>query len=177
MCKICQQKAGAIYRPSHKEQTKISGRRRYLSKRDEIISKGKIYYAAHREHHLEVVRQYRITHVEWHRWYTHHYGRKHQQEKNARTRSYRARKRSIPGTHTSQQVQEQYLRQHKKCYYCGNHIKWGKHHVDHTFPISRVAGTNIPANDISYLVITCQTCNLKKGNKYPWEWPEGGKLL
>ncbi len=44
-------------------------------------------------------------------------------------------------------------------------------------PLSRVAGTDIPANDISYLVLACPACNLSKGDKFPWEFPEGGRLL
>ncbi len=87
-----------------------------------------------------------------------------------------ARKRAIPGKHTAQQIHEQYDRQKGQCYYCRKPVKWGKHHTDHTFPVSR-ASSDIPANDISYLVMTCMLCNTSKGNKYPWEWPEGGRLL
>lgn len=96
----------------------------------------------------------------------------------------RARKRDVPGTHTAAQIQEQLKRQKYRCYYtaCG-HAKFKKikgryvYHIDHTFPLSRVAGSDIPANDISYLVLTCPDCNLSKGDKFPWEWPEGGRLL
>jgi HNH endonuclease len=96
-----------------------------------------------------------------------------------------ARKRSISGTHTPKQVQAQLERQKFRCYYaaCG-YAKFEKratgsyiYHVDHTFPISRVAGSTIPANDIGYLVLACPTCNDSKGNKFPWEWIDGGKLL
>jgi len=94
---------------------------------------------------------------------------------------YRTHKRAILGTHTPAQIIEQLKRQKHKCYYCSKRFEKykGKHvyHVDHTFPLSRVAGTDIPANDISYLVLTCPTCNLRKNNKFPWEWPEGGRLL
>ena len=101
---------------------------------------------------------------------------------NSRTRI--ARKRTISGTYTVAQIQEQLKRQRYRCYYaaCG-HAKFervkGKYvyEIEHTFPISRVVGTDIPANDISYLVLSCPKCNGNKGNKYPWEWPEGGRLL
>jgi hypothetical protein len=93
----------------------------------------------------------------------------------------RALKRTVLGTHTHQQIQELLNRHHYHCYYCGNELPQinGKYvyHIDHTFPLSRVAGTDIPANDISYLVPTCPTCNKKKGNRFPYEFPEGGKLL
>ncbi len=96
----------------------------------------------------------------------------------------RARKKSIKGTFTAAQIQEQLKRQHYRCYYaaCG-HAKFEKrngkyiYHIDHTFPISRVAGTDIPANSIDYLVLACPHCNDSKGKKFPWEWPEGGRLL
>ncbi len=95
-----------------------------------------------------------------------------------------ARKKSIAGTYTSEQIQEQLKRQHYRCYYaaCGHATfeqRNGKYvyHIDHTFPINRVAGTDIPANDISYLVLACPSCNQSKSDKFPWEWPEGGRLL
>src|SRR6267154_1063749 len=98
---------------------------------------------------------------------------------HARTRD--ARKKTIQGTHTAQHIQDLLKRQRYKCYYCRDKFEKRKgryvYHVDHTFPVSRVAGTDIPANDISYLVLACPTCNQRKQDKYPWEWPEGGRLL
>jgi HNH endonuclease len=96
-------------------------------------------------------------------------------------RHRRARKETILGTHTIQQIQDLLKRQKHKCYYCQQRFKKVKgkyiYHIDHTFPVNRVAGTNIPANDISYLVLACPGCNLSKKDKFPWEWPEGGRLL
>jgi HNH endonuclease len=100
----------------------------------------------------------------------------------------RARKRAVLGTHTAAQIQEQLNRQHYRCYYaaCGfakfKRIKengtWKYlFHVDHTYPLSRVTGTAIPANDISYLVLACPKCNEEKADKFPWEWVAGGRLL
>lgn len=93
----------------------------------------------------------------------------------------RIRKQSVSGTHTPAQIKEQLKRQRYRCYYCS--VKFQRmngqyvYHVEHTFPISRVAGTDIPANDISYIVLACKPCNLSKHDKFPWEWPEGGRLL
>ncbi len=102
----------------------------------------------------------------------------------AHTHTRLARKKAVSGTYTATQIADLLKRQHYRCYYaaCG-HIKFQrvngkyKYHIDHTFPLSRVAGTDIPANDISYLVLTCPTCNLRKNDKFPWEFPEGGRLL
>lgn len=92
-----------------------------------------------------------------------------------------ARKKSVQGTYTSQQIQELLKRQKNKCYYCQKRLQKGKdkyiYHIEHTFPLSRVAGTDIPANSIDYIVLACPTCNMAKGDKFPWEWPEGGRLF
>src|SRR6266487_856548 len=76
----------------------------------------------------------------------------------------RALKRNTQGTYTIDQIHEQHKRQHDKCYYC--HKKLTEYHIEHSVPLSR-GGTN----DISNLVVACPTCNLKKGNKLPHEWP------
>lgn len=95
--------------------------------------------------------------------------------------NYYSRKRAVQGTHTAQQIRDLLISQHHHCYYCGGKFARvnGKYiyHVDHTFPLSRVAGTDIPANNIDYLVLACPLCNDRKGDKYPWEFPEGGRLL
>lgn len=91
-----------------------------------------------------------------------------------------ARKKAIRGTHTREQIQDQLKRQRHKCYYCHKKLQKQKgkyvYHIEHTFPISRVAGTDIPANSIDYIVLACPACNLSKGDKFPWEWAPGGRL-
>jgi CRISPR/Cas system Type II protein with McrA/HNH and RuvC-like nuclease domain len=93
----------------------------------------------------------------------------------------RAIKKAIPGTYTSAQIQDQLKRQKHKCYYCHKRFQKIKdkhiYHIEHTFPLSRVAGTDIPANSIDYLVLACPHCNHSKSDKFPWEWAEGGRLL
>lgn len=98
-----------------------------------------------------------------------------------RARARRARKKAVSGTYTHEQIQNKLKLQKHKCYYCQARLKKVKgkyqYHIEHTFPLSRVAGTDIPANSIDYLVLSCPTCNLSKGNKFPWEWAQGGRLL
>ena len=98
--------------------------------------------------------------------------------------NYHARKKAVQGVHTAAQIQEQLKRQRYRCYYaaCGYskfQKKNGKYifHIEHTFPLSRVAGSDIPANDMSYLVLACPHCNASKHNKLPHEFYEGGRLL
>jgi 5-methylcytosine-specific restriction endonuclease McrA len=93
----------------------------------------------------------------------------------------RAHAKEISGSYTVKQIQDLLKRQKYKCYYCTCKFEQrdGKYvyHIEHTFPINRIAGTAIPANDISYLVLACPSCNHKKSDKFPWEFPEGGRLL
>jgi CRISPR/Cas system Type II protein with McrA/HNH and RuvC-like nuclease domain len=103
------------------------------------------------------------------------------QERHRLNQSIRkARKQSILGTYTLGQIQDQLKRQRHKCYYCQKQLQKVKgryiYHVEHTFPLSRVAGTDIPANSIDYIVLACPACNMSKHDKFPWEWPEGGRL-
>lgn len=111
---------------------------------------------------------------EWHR----------RANKKAADHRREARKKAVTGTYTSDQIQSLLKRQKYKCYYasCG-FAKFKKqkgqyiYHIDHTFPISRVAGTDIPANGIDYIVLACPSCNERKNKKFPWEFFEGGRLL
>lgn len=186
LCKECFSKAGKVYRKSsrkrrytweqeyarvHKERLALYHRQRYQAKRTHILRQQQAFKQAN----PEVVRT-------WH----HRYSKspKGRVSHAASEHNRRARKQAVPGTHTTAQIQEQLKRQHYRCYYaaCG-HAKFqkvrGKYdfHIEHTFPLSRVAGAGIPANDMGYLVLACEQCNLSKGKKFPWEWPEGGRLL
>lgn len=84
----------------------------------------------------------------------------------------RARLRQVAGTHTPEQLREQYDRQKGTCYYCHTRVVWGKHHFDHVVPLSRGG-----SNDISNIVIACAFCNLSKNDRLPHEWIKGGRLL
>ncbi len=102
----------------------------------------------------------------------------------ASKRNRKARKKLVLGSHSPAQIRDMLQRHRYRCYFCRTKLRKDSKksygydfHVEHTFPLSRVAGTDIPANDISYLVPACPTCNSKKKDKSPWEWPEGGRLL
>jgi hypothetical protein len=102
-------------------------------------------------------------------------------QKLVRKHIRRARENAVTGTYTVAQIKDLLKHQRYRCYYC--HKKFEKrkgkyvYHIDHTFPLSRMVGTAIPANDISYLELACPPCNVSKGNKFPWEWHKGGRLL
>lgn len=94
-----------------------------------------------------------------------------------KSRNRRASEFDAEGTHTVADIEAQFKRQKGKCYYCGCRMTKKPYlpnsaTVDHVVPLTR-GGRNSPDN----LVIACQTCNLKKHNKLPHEWTEGGRLL
>lgn len=63
-------------------------------------------------------------------------------------------------------------KQDKICYWCGDNCA-DNYHIDHYEPLSK-GGTH----EIENLVIACQTCNLRKNAKDPYEFAqEKGKLF
>lgn len=174
-------------------------RSRQPEKREKRIVQQKVWNDAHKEEHKEYYKiynevnkeavsgqhkRYRQEHKEAISERSKRYYQANKASHHARVRAYRARERGIAGTHTPEQIEEQFKRQKGRCYYaaCGyakfKKIK-GKYvfHVEHTYPLSRVVGSAIPANSIDYLVLACPTCNISKGNKFPWEWVEGGRMF
>lgn len=111
--------------------------------------------------------------------YYRHYSLTHPDVVKARRDRRRAHLRNNEGNYTPEQIQNLLKQQKYQCYYCSKKFEKSKgryvYHIDHTFPLSRVA--NMPANSIDYLVVSCPRCNRRKGNKFPWEFFEGGRLL
>lgn len=69
------------------------------------------------------------------------------------------------GTHTADDVIQQYDKQGGLCYWCSNPVNQ-LYHVDHVIPVSR-GGSNSPEN----LVIACPSCNQRKSDLLPFiEW-------
>lgn len=85
---------------------------------------------------------------------------KHVAKENRR----RALKAKAGGTVTGEQIIAMVKAQKGKCWYCTEPFG-KKYHVDHRIPLSR-GGSGGPEN----LVISCPTCNLRKGAKTPQEF-------
>lgn len=189
------------YYQEHSEALREHARNYRKTNREEMRLRYKQWRSKGREKRREYSKKYRKIRAEERKEYMKQYRQANRERIIAQRREYaktekriaamrmhnenrRARKKSVQGSHTDAQIQEQLKRQRYHCYYaaCG-FAKFKKHngryiyHIDHTFPLSRVAGTDIPANDISYLVLACPSCNLQKHNKYPHEWFEGGRLF
>lgn len=85
--------------------------------------------------------------------------------RNAETR---ARRKSVEGSFSKQDVLAAFDKQGGQCLYCDgvvnldDSISW---HADHFIPLSR-GGTNHPEN----IVVACAACNLQKHAQMPWEF-------
>lgn len=172
------------YRKANREEINAQKRQSYREDRDGRRTKQLQNYQEKREEMLIWAADYRNTHRE------EIYKRQRQAHQRnralylAQRRSYkqrrRARLRSLEGTLTAQQIQGKLKSQRYACYYCFHKFEKRKdgtfiYHLDHTIPISRTDFT--PRNDANYVVIACPTCNQRKNDKLPHEWPEGGRLF
>jgi HNH endonuclease len=170
-CKNCMSEQGKEYRSRPEVQAQINTRMSTYRALPEIQERSSSHYKIYTNR--PEVRERIRTHMSG-------YGKRPERRLASRVNQhrYRARQKSIAGDHTPEQIQEQLERQRCRCYYCNTKFQQQYvFHIEHTFPLSRVVGTDIPANDISYVVLSCPECNVSKQDKMPDEWPEGGKLL
>jgi 5-methylcytosine-specific restriction endonuclease McrA len=89
----------------------------------------------------------------------------------ALSRSYKARKKAAPGSHTGEDVAAILKAQRGRCAACGTDVRDG-FHVDHIQPLSKGG-----SNDKSNLQILCSFCNLSKKDKDPVEFARSRGLL
>lgn len=129
---------------------KVEGRRRRFHKaRPEATA---VYSRRYREKNLEKTRE------KDRRW------RENNRDKMlAQVERRRARMMEAQGEFTGHDVIAMIKKTGRVCFYCGDNIK--KFQIDHFIPLSR-GGTNWPDN----IVISCRSCNLRKGAKMPWDW-------
>ena len=68
----------------------------------------------------------------------------------------KARQKEAIGFFDSEDIEQLYIQQNKRCYYCNKMLK-RKFHIDHKIPLSR-DGSNRPEN----LCLACPNCNREK---------------
>lgn len=163
--------AAHIWYIANRERRKKYDRAYSAANSNRIVERIRKWREANPERYVENNRARYEANKEQVAKYSRAYRKEHPEVDRAHGLRRRALKRDAEGAHTATDIQAQYKRQNGKCYYCGQKV--GKnYHVDHIVPLSR-GGSNGPEN----LVIACPTCNLRKSDKLPHEWPEGGRLL
>lgn len=172
------------YQREHRAEIRERMRRWSTDNKEVLMSKRKQWYQLHLEDRKAYEQRYRREHLEYiraknKRWRSTERGK---EIGKALEEKRRARKKGLPGVLTSVQIREKLKSQRYRCYYaaCG-HAKFERckghyiYHIEHTIPISRTEAG--PRHDVNYVVLSCPSCNLKKGTKLPHEWVEGGRLL
>lgn len=93
---------------------------------------------------------------------------KRRQQKPEVFRAYdenrRAAKLSAEGSHTAQDIRDQFSRQNGLCFYC-DEVLDEHYHVDHVVPLTK-SGSNNSDN----LVCACERCNKSKSDRTPTRW-------
>lgn len=179
-CKQCRKQ----YREARKDEKKQRNKQYQEAHKDEIKQWHKQYYETHKDEIQQRNNRYHETHKdEIQRRQKRHLGT---ERGRFLYRAYqskrRASQRSVPGTLTHGQILHKLKAQKYRCYYasCG-HAKFEKkngkyvYHLEHTIPLSRAEHN--PRHDASYVVLACPHCNLRKKDKLPHEFFEGGRLF
>ncbi len=134
-----------------------------------MLADAVLYYNAHHEEIVNWQKQYVQSHREQYR--------AHQRLSQMKRH---VRKRNLEGTLTVQHIQTKLKAQKYACYYCFRKFERRQdgtyvYHLDHTFPVSRPELA--PRHDVNHTVLACPSCNQRKSDRLPHEWPEGGRLL
>ncbi len=183
-CRSCESKNSQVWAANHQEHIRAysieykqrSGtkeRHRLLERERRKRSDVKAYQRAH-----DKAKQARPEYREKERLRSkmRYYQPGGKEKVTARYHLRRARLQASSGTYAPSQIQTKLKKQRHRCYYCmAEFVKQKqkyKYHIEHVIPLSR-GGTN----DIDNIVLSCPLCNLKKGNKLPHEFAEGGRLL
>ena len=154
-CMLCE-----TYRERVRAQHRASYRRCEKPDRSEYQRN---YYQAHKEGY----RQYYEEHRER---YLAHFRRSYQEDRegyDAKKRKRRALRNGALGTWSITEAEhDENLHQLQEgcCFYCGEEYG-GNFHREHRIPLSR-GGFHAPDN----VVLSCATCNLRKGNKTEEEY-------
>ena len=182
-CKDCRSVSGRRYYAEHREHV-LERQRAYQEEHPDEVRAAKAAaararYAMHPEDARQYQAEWRAAHLEQAhaavaRWDSTHADERRAYSRSRRAlcpeahaaaqRNRRARERSATGTHTHNDVKEQYERQHGRCYWCGVAVG-DSYHVDHVMPLS-LGGSNGPEN----LVIACAPCNRAKNASHPMDF-------
>lgn len=140
------------------DEKRAYDRARYQKKKEEIKHRA-------RERHKENPWYARENAKKW--------AKKNKEKVNAIKKNYKAKRRSQERSGVSgKELNEWVLSQKKTCYWCGIKCANG-FHIDHYEPLAKGG-----FHELDNLVIACETCNVRKSAKDPYEFAqEVGRLL
>lgn len=166
---------GKRYRQEHSEEKRERDREYRAKNHEAWLAKKKLYRELHAEELAAKQRKYYLEHHTERLIYKQNYNQTERGiiAKRADSHNRRARRKKAPGSHTTEQLYQQFMRQHGKCFYCQVELQHARNswHADHIIPLSRGG-----SNNIENIVIACPTCNRKKHDKLPHEWQNGGEI-
>lgn len=155
-CNDCRSAGARRWYSNHKEQAKAS-KQVYIENNIEVIAKRR--------------QRYGVTHIEENRiraaiWYKENPERGKANAKVA-THKRRALKIKVGGKFTKVDIQNMYVLQGARCYYCSVSIEY-KYEIEHMTPISRGG-----SNWIDNICLACVPCNRTKHTKTVEEFMNG----
>lgn len=175
-CKSCEKEYSKIYRKNNKEIMKKSKSEYYFNNVNEIKIKQKEYRENNKDILLFKKREQSKVYRENNKDKILKYRKKYNKSLSCKIskKNYKHRRRAIEKvgdlTHKQLLKLENNI---NKCYWCNNKIINNNYHIDHYVPLSKGG-----EHTINNLVVSCPNCNLKKGNKDPYEFAlTKGKLL
>lgn len=167
--------AKARYYAEHREEIRNSRAIHRAEHREEIRKVHALYYTVHREERLKTQAKYHAEHGEERREYMAKYYAEHKEEFRKRDTLHQAKRRALKANSggngvKAKDIKLQIKNQKKRCWWCRGKLPDTGYHIDHRFALA-MGGEHDPGN----IVISCETCNLKKKTKTPIEFC--GRLL
>lgn len=145
------------YRRSHLSERQAADRAYRVAHREQKLAQMRAYYAAHREASNAQSRTWRTSNAAARKGYLRAWHAANPDARATYSSQRRARRRGAPGTHTTQEWREKVALFAGCCIYCGEAKPLVR---DHNVPLIR-GGTN----DITNILPSCRSCNLRKHTK------------
>ena len=163
-CRKCARDQGCVWREKNHERWLEIAKKYRDTHSEQVRTKNKKCYEKNKEARNEYCRnrylhnkaEYAASRNEWRK--------QHPEEFKVQKHNYRARRRGAAGTFTTDELREIAHQQDNRCYYCHKLFFNGTlerdQHIEHKIPIIRGG-----SNDISNIVLSCSSCNIKKNRK------------
>lgn len=171
-CVTCYQSRLAEYRELNKDHISKANIKYKKENRDRYSQKYKEWLSKNKKRKYEYTRKWAEKNKDRRRFLLRRWQENNRDRVRYKNNERKARQRGADGSYSSEDIASMFSKQSGRCASCRKSIKAG-YHIDHIEPISR-GGSNYPSN----LQLLCQTCNLSKGAKDPYDWAnENGRLL